>query len=566
MRVFIKSILFSALLVATSYSQIVTWTNTGVGNWVDGVNWSGGSAPTFFDFADIDNGGTAVINAGDFAEADVTTLGLTSAGSGNLEMTGGEFLPLSLQIGEVGTGEATITGGTVEVGGQSLFVGGRESGGVGTLNVDGPVLMTSDDDVQLGRIGDGTLNLNNGRMEGVFTVVGKFGKGTWNQSGGLFVARQDMEIGDGGRPDQSGIAGPREGTINLSGGTIQADDFAIGNRVGSGLVHVSGNARLAVTESDGGDIWVGRGNDWAGNPGAGGPTELKITGGDAIVIANNDFLMNVDGVASSSTLTAEITGPTHTTVKVKGDANLTNGTLKVELSGYSPVAGDSWTILQAGVDFADELATIDSELKVAGLGVVDHGAPAIDGSLGGTMFGSLDLVDLGGGLSWDVSYTANDVILSVLGDAVGGDFNGDGAWDCADIDMLVADIAAGTNTPAFDLTDDGNVDLSDRDAWLAAAGSVNLASGNAYLVGDANLDGSVDVADFNVWNMNKFTSVAAWCSGDFDANGAVDVSDFNIWNMNKFQAADGSTSVVPEPGAAFLAMFAAMFAWRIRRN
>ncbi len=49
----------------------------------------------------------------------------------------------------------------------------------------------------------------------------------------------------------------------------------------------------------------------------------------------------------------------------------------------------------------------------------------------------------------------------------------------------------------------------------------------------------VDVSDFNVWNSNKFTSVAAWCAGDFNADGAVDVSDFNIWNANKFTAADG---------------------------
>ena len=39
--------------------------------------------------------------------------------------------------------------------------------------------------------------------------------------------------------------------------------------------------------------------------------------------------------------------------------------------------------------------------------------------------------------------------------------------------------------------------------WPALA---NLASGNSYLMGDANLDGVVDVSDFNAWNSNKFTS------------------------------------------------------------
>lgn len=53
--------------------------------------------------------------------------------------------------------------------------------------------------------------------------------------------------------------------------------------------------------------------------------------------------------------------------------------------------------------------------------------------------------------------------------------------NCADIDALVAAIAAPMPDPAFDLTGDEMVDLADRDAWLAAAGAANLASGNSYL-------------------------------------------------------------------------------------
>ncbi len=48
------------------------------------------------------------------------------------------------------------------------------------------------------------------------------------------------------------------------------------------------------------------------------------------------------------------------------------------------------------------------------------------------------------------------------------------------------------------------------------------------LPGDANLDGSVDASDFNVWNSNRFRPDAGWCSGDFTSDGAVDVGDFNI--------------------------------------
>lgn len=127
---------------------------------------------------------------------------------------------------------------------------------------------------------------------------------------------------------------------------------------------------------------------------------------------------------------------------------------------------------------------------------------------------------------------------------VDADFNDDGSYDCLDIDLLVAEIAAGTNGHGFDVTGDGLVDLADRDAWLAEAGELNLGPGKAYLLGDANLDGFVDVLDFNVWTANKFTSVAEWCAGDFNVDGIVDGLDFMIWNTNKFQSMDGASEIV----------------------
>ena len=127
-----------------------------------------------------------------------------------------------------------------------------------------------------------------------------------------------------------------------------------------------------------------------------------------------------------------------------------------------------------------------------------------------------------------------------------GDFDNNGLYDCDDIDMLVAAVAAASNQVSFDLTGDGLVNLDDVNAWLAQAGQVNLGEGKAYLAGDANLDGFVDASDFNVWNVNKFTTHPGWCAGDFNADGSIDTSDFNVWNMNKFASSDLALSV-PEP-------------------
>ena len=129
-------------------------------------------------------------------------------------------------------------------------------------------------------------------------------------------------------------------------------------------------------------------------------------------------------------------------------------------------------------------------------------------------------------------------VTADLPSSVDGDFNDDGLWNSVDIDALVADII-GPGTPAtYDLTGDGNVDLADRDAWLAEAGSINLASGNPYLLGDANLDGVVDGIDFTRWNDNKFSSSGAWSLADFNADGFTDGTDFTLWNDNKFTSSD----------------------------
>ena len=131
--------------------------------------------------------------------------------------------------------------------------------------------------------------------------------------------------------------------------------------------------------------------------------------------------------------------------------------------------------------------------------------------------------------------------------------------------MLVAEIAGGANNAAFDLSGDGSVDSTDLDLWLAEAGAANLPSGNAYRDGDANLDGVVDVSDFNLWNNNKFTNTAAWCSGDFNADGSIDVSDFNIWNTNKFTSSN-DVAAVPEPSALCLTVLSLAVLTGLRRR
>ena len=148
-----------------------------------------------------------------------------------------------------------------------------------------------------------------------------------------------------------------------------------------------------------------------------------------------------------------------------------------------------------------------------------------------------------------VANTQHDVDFAATGI---GDFNEDHVYDCQDIDALVTEVVSlengGQSTSIwFDVDGNGSVDRGDIDSWLAIAGETNLGFLRRYLPGDANLDGSVDVSDFNLWNANRFAESTSWCSGDFNADGVTDVSDFNIWNLNKFRTGDSIAALVPEP-------------------
>jgi hypothetical protein len=54
--------------------------------------------------------------------------------------------------------------------------------------------------------------------------------------------------------------------------------------------------------------------------------------------------------------------------------------------------------------------------------------------------------------------------------------------------------------------------------------------------------------------------------GDFNANGTVDGADFVIWNQFKFQTADGAVAAVPEPQSLWLGIAAVFCVVCVRRR
>lgn len=224
-----------------------------------------------------------------------------------------------------------------------------------------------------------------------------------------------------------------------------------------------------------------------------------------------------------------------------------------DAEGVSPLgdlynAGDVRSYLQAtasdelGIDLTDlSLPTGVYEFVLADVDALGGGFGLFDVALGTAAGAHLVTdqiadeirltVDVGGvgGLS-GFSYETIEAML--------GDFDGSGTVTAADVDILQAEIRAGTNDPDFDLTWDGSVDELDRDAM------VRDVLGTEY--GDATLDGSVDAADLSLLAGNWQSSGCGWAEGDTNGDGVLDAADLAMLAAN-WQWERPAGAEVPEP-------------------
>jgi T5SS/PEP-CTERM-associated repeat protein/autotransporter-associated beta strand protein len=531
--------------------------------------------------------GGALRTTGSFTTTRATTL---NNGGGTFETATGTTLTHNGPMSGVG-GLTKSSAGTLAMGGINTYTGPTTIN-AGVLRLTGVERLADATDVTVaagatldlnnfnetfdslsgaGSVALGTaqlvvgLNNGTGSFSGVISGTGDLLKeGTGVQtlsglntySGATFVDRGELILNGGGRIDQSTtIVGFNIG----SNGTATADGAGTTwDLSGNLLVGLDGTARMNIRNGAvmtvEGDVTIGSNNQGPGSMGTlslAGGTLNNLAGNGVDVVngvlqghgsilgnvdnfsrvapGNSAGILNVSGnfvQGTGATLAFELGGrdnsnpqdPQFDVLDVAGNLGL-DGVLELSLlGGFTPLASDTFTVVESGF--------------LAGTFTNVANGARLDLAGGGT--GSFQ-VNYGAGSP----FGANLVVLSSFegSGSLLGDFDGNGLYECPDVDALVAVIAAGSNNLTFDMNGDGFVNDDDLTEWLAVAGEANLPSGNSYLYGDATLDGAVDGLDFITWNANKFQPIAAWCSADFTADGFVDGQDLVIWNMNKFQSA-----------------------------
>jgi T5SS/PEP-CTERM-associated repeat protein len=379
-----------------------------------------------------------------------------SSGTGSLEILDGAIVTVDF-AGNPGSGDLVIgqnhdSVGTVVVSGRGsllrigddAFIGHNTSGpgGTGTLIIEneGFVVATNDaasgvDTVAIGA--RGRVELDNGRLRtedldnnGAIVGHGRVDSELTiaNLVGGRFeVGPGDRMVVNGGTSGSLGF--DNDGEVAVVGGQMDfLEQFTNSNQAAAvtllnGVVHFPIPTTGFGFDSTGGVLAsTGGTNDIYGTVRIQGASSRIVVAGESTAVFHEPvtnsgstievfpgstavYLQGLTTTGSGSALSVHLADPAEDpdfgSVEVSAGAAL-DGTLQVQLAGgFVPSLGDAFQILTAS---GGRTGTFTSEI----------------------------LPSLSSGLDWELQYTPNSVVLSVISNVLPGDYNADGVVDAAD--------------------------------------------------------------------------------------------------------------------------------------
>ncbi len=582
-----------------------TYTGPDDGNFSSSANWNTAVAPNSGDdvYLGVNDGTNTNFNvnfdyqSSSYSGGGFDSLTIDSPSSGK-----------DITVSEVQTGMTvdSLSAATLVIGNsnEGQFIQGGTSSSSNTISGDLILGNAADSSGEYDLGGNGSLSVSQ-------LTVGDGGNGTFVQSSGTSAIIEFIAIGESTNAN---------GTYTLNGGTLSSDAETYGvspNSTGAfvqnGGVHtITGNMVVGELPSSSvstytlqtGSLSVG--GETIGFGGTGEFTQYAGTNsvaGNLIVGTQYDYLFVPIIGNGSFTLGGGAVSAASMSVGVSGIGNFTqsNGTVIVG-SVTIQTNGGTGNLSQSGGTFTAASAANDGTINQTGgtanLGqVTGTGSIQIGSSTNGNPHLTVASISQG-----SVSVTSNGTLtispnspstnvlgsLTILGTGTLNITNNKLFIDYGKGPDPIASIQQWIHNGYYDVpgtpsiissavaTDDALSGLSYGIGYADGAdGAVaGLPSGEIEIIftllGDSNLDGTVNAEDFTPFSHNLGQSGTMWDDGDFNYDGTVNAEDFTLFSHNigqsatlaaqagALEVADGvNMANVPEPASAGMMMVTA---------
>jgi hypothetical protein len=499
---------------------------------------TGGNAPSYSlqggslttTSLNVNSGGNFTWSAGSLTATSITQNGGSFAATPALTLatTGGNGTSYALHGGSLGTSTVNVNdGGNVSLDGtgsfnaSTLVVGASGATGAFTQS-GGSATITS---LTLGSAAGatGAYSLTNGVLNTGTATVGDAGNGTFTQSGGTHTVSTSLTLGN-----QAGC----NGIYNLNGGILASPLIADG--AGTSTMNFNGGT-LRATASN--------------------PTFLHDLNNAAVLAGGAIVDTNGQDITIAQALSSGVSGDGGLTKNgagslTLGGTNTFNGPTTVNAGGLTLAGG-------ASLASANVTVALGSTMSIAGslssnVIVNANGTTVFAGNTGSSALNaSIAGLNVGAGVTASIGESSHAGLPVVL-TAPTLTFAGGGALDITNNEL----VTHATVQQVQSMLSMGQVFTSETIVG-DILGYNELGNGSVAvrftLMGDTNLDGTVNVSDLANLAANFGQSGGAlWIDGDSSGDGIVNIADLAdlAGNFGQSLAVSGSTAAAAEPAGA----------------
>ncbi len=499
-------------------------TLTNMGGTINFGSLSGSSALT-------GSGNAARVRVGDYNVAGVypntTYSGVISAGSGGIGLA------------KSGKGSLTLSGQNKFAVTQGVTFNDPTAPAYNVVVIDGSLIA-----------GASTTGATSGPFGGTGAIVLLGGSGSLNGltpgafTGGAFQVDNPIVISGG-----NDTTTPAAGFVASIGGTADANSSFTGaitlqeNLTVSQAATTGGNALTLASNISGTAAGTGTSPGTTGVAGSSAITNSVNNTGTQVVTFAGPGAINATGVISNGTGTVGVAASGGSTIlsaanTYTGNTTVNGGTLTVAAAGS--LASSNLTANTGGTLNLNGAVPTSATINATG-GTVNFPGNPVAAAATPRVVGAVNVGSGGLAKITASAFPATPAILQVTGVTFA---DNTAKLDLTNNELLTNDSLATVRA------DVANGSLKTSTAGLGV-GTLALGGGQvearATLLGDTNLDGSVDVTDLgNLASSYGATSGAVWVQGDTNYDNAVDVTDLG----NLASSYGGSLASGPSAGAS----------------